>query len=376
MSAIEWYALFFLASIVGCDPPSSPPPESVPRGEVWITQQQLADGHFSFGAATEQQLPVFLTTTGRISFDDNKVSHVFSPVTGRVIEIYAQFGDVLKKGAPLASIDSPDVGVASAELDKARADLVAAEREYLRQKELYDAHATAQRDFEVARDAFKKAQADDERARKKAQLLRTGSIERVTQHYVLRALIDGEVVARNISPGLEVQGQYSGGAAQELFTIGALGTVWVTADVFEMDLAEVKGGQQVFVKVISYPERTFGGEVDWVSGTIDPVTRTARARCTIQNPERLLKPEMYATASIRTSDTKALVVPRRSVVRLGERTVVFVDIGRADDGRERFARRIVEVSGEAPGEVVQILHGLELGDRVVVDGALLLSEML
>jgi cobalt-zinc-cadmium efflux system membrane fusion protein len=369
-------ALIFVVAMLGCDPPKPAPAASPPPGEVWITQQQVIDGHFSFATAAEQELPVFVETTGRVAFDDNKVSHVFSPVTGRVLEIYAQFGDTLKKGAALASIDSPDVGVASAELDKARADLVAAEREYLRQKELYDAHAAAQKDFEAARDAFRKALADDERAQKKAQLLRAGSIERVTQHYVLRSLIDGEVVGRNITPGLEVQGQYSGGNSQELFTIGALDTIWVTADVFEMDLADVKGGQPVSVKVISYPDRTFDGAVDWVSGTIDPATRTARARCTIQNPERLLKPEMYASASIRTSDKKALVVPRRAILRLGDQVVVFVDIGRADDGREKFSRRLVTVNGEAPGDVLPITKGVELGERVVVDGALLLSEML
>jgi membrane fusion protein, heavy metal efflux system len=376
MSASRWCVPFFLFAIAWCDPPDPPASSPAPQGEVWLDPKQVTEGRFTFATASEQQLPVFVTTTGRVSFDDNKVSHVFSPVTGRVVEIHAQFGDVLKKGAALASLDSPDVGTASADLDKARADLVAAEREYVRQKELYDAHASAQRDFEIARDAFKKAQADDERARKKAQLLRAGTIERVTQHYVLRSLIDGEVVARNISPGLEVQGQYSGGASQELFTIGALGTVWVTADVFEMDLAQVKGGQPVIVKVISYADRTFEGVVDWVSGTIDPVTRTAKARCTIQNPERLLKPEMYASASIRTSDETVLVVPRRAVLRLGDQTVVFVDLGRADDGREKFARRLVTVNQEAPGDAVPVLRGVAPGERVVVDGALLLSEML
>jgi cobalt-zinc-cadmium efflux system membrane fusion protein len=343
---------------------------------VWLTEQQVASGRLSFATAAEQELPAFVPTTGRVFFDDNKVSHVFSPVTGRVVEIHAQFGDVVKKGAALASIDSPDVGVASAELDKARADLVAAAREYQRQTELYEAHASAAKDFEAARDAFKKAQADDERARKKARLLRTGSIEQVTQHFVLRSLIDGEVVARNITPGLEVQGQYSGGASLELFTVGALDTVWVTADVYEMDLGQVKGGQPVTVKIMSHPERTFEGVVDWVSGTIDPVTRTAKARCTIDNRDRLLKPEMYASTTIRTGTATALVVPRRSVLRLGDQTVVFVALGNAPDGRERFARRLVSAKTDAPGDMVSVVRGVDAGERVVVDGALLLSDLL
>ncbi len=370
------FALATAIALGACQPASSPPPASAPPGEVWITQDQVAGGRFTFATAGEEEVPDLVPTSGRVTFDDSKVSHIFSPVTGRVVAIHAQFGDRMKKGAALASIDSPDVGVASAELDKARADLVAAQREYLRQGELYAAHASAQKDFEAARDAFKKAQADDERAQKKARLLRTGSIEEVTQHFVLRSPIEGEVVARNVTPGLEVQGQYSGGTSLELFTVGALDTVWVTADVYEMDLGKVHGGQPVTVTVISYSDRVFEGAVDWVSGTIDPTTRTARARCTIDNRDRLLKPEMYASATIHTGTTTALVVPRRSVLRIGDQLLVFVDLGAAPDGRERFARRLVAVNADTPGEVVTVSRGVDPGDRVVVDGAVLLSNLL
>jgi cobalt-zinc-cadmium efflux system membrane fusion protein len=293
-----------------------------------------------------------------------------------VITIEAQFGDRVKKGDRLLSIDSPDVGVASAELDKARADRTAAEREYEREKELYEAHAASQRDFQTAADTLQKAKADEERARKKAVLLRTGTIDEVTQRYFLRALIDGEIVARNVNPGLEVQGQYSGGTAIELFTIVAADPVWVIADVFEIDLARIASGQSVEVKVISYPDRVFAGAVDWVAGTLDPATRTAKTRCTVANPEHLLKPEMYATASIRVGSQKVLVVPRRAVLRLADQTVAFVDLGGAPDGRERFGRRLVSVSDDVKGDQVPVIGGIDRGDRVVVDGALLLSELL
>jgi cobalt-zinc-cadmium efflux system membrane fusion protein len=363
-------------AFTACQPASSPPPAPAPAGEVWITQDQVAGGRFTFATAGEEEVPDVVPTSGRVAFDDGKVSHLFSPVTGRVVAIHAQFGDRIKRGAALVSIDSPDVGVASAELDKARADLVAAEREYLRQSELYAAHASAQREFDVARDAFRKAQADDERAQKKARLLRTGSIEEVTQQFVLRSPIDGEVVARSVTPGLEVQGQYSGGTSLELFTVGALDTVWVMADIYEMDVGKVHGGQPVTVTVVSYADRTFEGVVNWVSGTIDPATRTARARCTIDNRERLLKPEMYAAATIHTGTTTALVVPRRSILRIGDQLLVFVDLGAAPDGRERFARRLVAVNTDTPGDVVAVARGVEPGDRIVVDGAVLLSNLL
>ena len=91
---------------------------------------------------------------------------------------------------------------------------------------------------------------------------------------------------RNINPGIEVQGQYSGGATQELFTIGEIDKVWVLADLYEMDLARVQVGAPAAVTVVAYPDKVFEGKVDWVSGMLDPTTRTAKVRCTFDNPDR------------------------------------------------------------------------------------------
>ena len=110
----------------------------------------------------------------------------------------------------------------------------------------------------------------------------------------------------------------------------------VVADVYEMDLPRVKVGSPVKVSVVSYPKRVFEGKVDWISGMLDPTTRTARVRCTFDNSERLLRPEMFATVSITVDEKKALALPHDAIVRMGEQTVVFVEIGRASDGRTKF----------------------------------------
>jgi cobalt-zinc-cadmium efflux system membrane fusion protein len=367
--------LAIVSGALGCKQSAAAPVTNPPPGEVWVTEKQFSNGNLVIVPAREQDVGTTISMSGRVTFDDLKVSHVFSPVTGRVVTIAAQLGERVQKGAALATIESPDVGLASADLDKARADLVAAEHEYDRQKQLFEAGAEAQKNFEAAQDNFSKAKAENERALQKARLLRAGSIDKVTQNYVLRSLIDGELVARNISPGMEVQGQYSGGTTLELFTIGELDPVWVIADVFEMDLAKVRTGQKVIVKVVSYPDRTFEGVVDWISGTLDPGTRTAKVRCTIANRERLLKPEMYAATSIVVEGKKALAIPKRAVLWLGDQAVVFVYLGKQGEDRERFERRPITV-GEGSGEFVPVTRGLEKDETVVVDGALLLSEML
>jgi cobalt-zinc-cadmium efflux system membrane fusion protein len=364
-------------SLAGCPHGSSEPPApQPPNGEVWVTDQQVTDGHLAIQPVGVHAVGNDVVTSGKVTFDDLRVAHIFSPVTGRVSRILADPGQRVKKGGALCAIQSPDVGNAFADLGKAEADFTAAQHDYQRTKELYEAHAGSQKDYEAAEDAFGKAKAEQERARQKARLFRGGGADAVTQEFMLRAPIEGEVVARNVNPGAEVQGQYSGGAATELFTVGELDRVWVIADVFEMDLARVKKGAIVTIKVVAYPDEVFTGVVDWISDSLDPIARTARVRCEVQNPARKLKPEMYATVTIAVPGQAALAVPITTILRLADQTVVFVDAGRTPDGRRRFVRRVVGAGDDEGTSMVPILRGLTDGERVVTSGAILLSGML
>jgi cobalt-zinc-cadmium efflux system membrane fusion protein len=288
----------------------------------------------------------------------------------------ADLGQHVTKGDPLAVIESPDLGSAFSDLLKAQADLVQSKKEFERQGELYEAHAGSQRDFEAAENAYLKARAELERAEKKAQLLHRGPDNSVTQDYILPAPINGEVIARSVNPGFEVQGQYNQGSAPELYTIGELDQVWVLADVFEMDLPRVQMGAPAAVRVVSYPDRIFAGKVDWISGAIDPASRTAKVRMVIDNEDRALKPEMYASVHLTVPGRKALAVPRSAVLRQGDQTVVLVHTGAAPDGALKLERRPVDVDDEGSDEALEIRHGLQEGDEVVTSGAILVLGML
>lgn len=361
-----------LASLAACKHPQEAEPTPPPAGEVWITTRQSEEAKLTTVPVASREVGGTIVTSGRITFDDLHVSHVFSPVTGRVTAISAQLGQRVKKGDPLATIDSPDLGTASSDVAKAEADVIAAEHDFKRQKELYALKVIAKRDLEASEDNYRKLRAELERVRAKARLLSTSGAT-VGQGYVLRALIDGEVVARFINPGQEVAGQYGGGNAVELFTVGDIDEVWVLADVFEMDIARVKIGQTVKVKVVAFPDEVFEGKVDWVSGALDPATRTAKVRCTIPNPARELKPEMFATITIGVEAEKHLAVPLTSVVRLGDETVVFVRAGSTPDGKLRFERRSIKIADDVPGTWVPVLDGLKADEQVVNSSAILLA---
>ena len=369
--------LALLGALSGCEHrPARARSADPPGGEVWIWQDQVTAAKLVSEPLAPQPVGGLVVTSGRVTFDDLKVSHVMSPVTGRVVRIEAQPGQRVKKGDTLAVIESPDVGSAFSDAEKAHADFISAEKDFKRQKELFDVHAGSQRDLEVAQGNFAKAKAERERASRKAQLLRAGGANTGGQNYTLRAPIAGEVIARNVNPGTEVQGQYSGGTVVELFTIGELDTVWVMADVFEMDLGRVKQGTECLVKVVAYPARVFTGSADWVSDTLDPATRTAKVRCKLANEDRALKPEMYATAALAVDRQRILALPRRAILHLGDQTMVFLDLGKAPDGRFRFERRPVLVNEELGGEYLPVIRGIAAGERVVTSGAILLSGML
>jgi cobalt-zinc-cadmium efflux system membrane fusion protein len=377
--------LLALCALCACKAAPREGEAKAPPGEAVITPQQLQTLHIETAPVEVREVGGALTTSGRIAFDDLRVAHVFSPVTGRVTSIRAQLGQRVQKGAPLAGLQSPDLGSALADVRKAEADLVAADHELARQKDLFAAHAGPQRDLEIAEDNQLKARAELNRAREKAKLLHWGGLDSVTQEYLLRSPIAGEVIARNVNPGTEVQGQYSGASsALELFTVGSLDEVWVFADVFEIDLAQVKLGAQVGVSVVSYPGRKFEGRIDWISGALDPATRTARVRCTLANPlldpahggDRALKPEMYATVEIAVPKERALAIPREAVLRLGDQLVVFAVLGRDESGMTRFARRVIKVDEAVTGDFVPVTQGLNAGDNIVVHGGLILSGMI
>ena len=345
-----------------------------PAGEAWLSQGQLRESGIVVGDVAEREVDSVVLTSGRVTFDDTRVTHVFSPVTGRVTRLVAQPGDRLAAGSPLAALDSPDLGQAVSDFAKAQADLVMAQKEQDRQQELFAAHAGAQRDLEAAEDSFRKAEAELARARAKLKLLAPESGTSAAAEFVLRAPIGGEVIARNVNPGTEVQGQYNGGTSLELFTIGELDRVWVLADIYEVDLPRIRKGAPVHVRVVAYPDRSFEGAVDWVSGALDPASRTAKVRCRIDNPERTLRPEMYATVSVGVAGRETLAIPETAVLRLGDLTYAFVEKGVSPNGRARFERRRVTVE-EGSGTYLPVTDGLVAGEKVVTTGAVLLAGM-
>ncbi|HLX06717.1 MAG TPA: efflux RND transporter periplasmic adaptor subunit [Thermoanaerobaculia bacterium] len=359
------------AGAAGCRPErraADPPGPSIAGERITYPPDAVELASLSLAAA--EPAPVGIVhTTGRLAWDEDRTARVFPPVGGRVRALLAAFEQRVGPGTPLAAIESPDFGQAQADANRAATDLAAAERTLARVRELFEHQAAPAKDLEAAAADRDRAKAESERASSRLALLGGGhgGSRGVDQHYVLRSPIAGVVVDRAINPGLEVRTD----AQAPLFVISDPTHLWVVLDVVDQDLPSVRPGLPLALRCNAYPQRVFAGRIEVVGDALDPATRTVKARGSLDNPNRLLKAEMYVDVEIADPARRpALEVPSAAVVAEAGRRFVFVE-----EGRGRFARRAVTAGAERGGKTV-ILSGLAAGQRVVVDGSLLLESLL
>lgn len=313
---------------------------------------------------------------GKILPNENRLAHLSARVSGRIVAVYANLGDRVKSGDRLLLLDSPAVGEAQLEYRKTRTAMRVTEKALERARALFDRGAIGAGEYQRREADFENAKADLHEAEEKLHLLgmTEPEIERLgTKQFrhaevaqvFLRAPFSGEVVERNATVGEVVDRN------EMLFAVADLSTVWVRADFPEQQAGRLQAGLDVEVRVIAYPDDVFRGAVSYVGAMVDPTTRTVMARSEIPNPDRRLRPEMYAEVTLLTPERSVLAVPQAAVQQVGSRTMVFVV-----RGPSRFELREVKI-GESSKAYVHVKSGVGAGDEVVTQGSYALkSEVL
>jgi cobalt-zinc-cadmium efflux system membrane fusion protein len=341
--------------------PQKPAPVP-PKNEVILGLDSPKRDYIKDAVVGLVQRPLMDSVTGKITYDEAHTARVTSPIAGRVTQVIAALGIRVEKGQALAELDSPDLGQAQSDYAGAQADLNLAERAYGRVQELYAHGITPLKDQEQARDNLTRARNETERARLKLVNLgvRNG---RTDNRFILHAPIAGTVTERNINPGLEVRSDLP----TPLFVISDLNQLWVQMDVFEKDISLIHVSAKVIVQVPAYPGESFPATVNYIGQVVDEMTRTVKVRCLVANPQHRLLPAMYAAIDIQSDpDDKAVVAPLTALFTEGESDWLFVAI---KDGY--YQKRPVKVGLRLKNRAV-IREGLQPGERLVVDGALLL----
>ncbi|MEI8138775.1 MAG: efflux RND transporter periplasmic adaptor subunit [bacterium] len=316
---------------------SGPPAGQVP-GLVAIAITPEARQRMGLALETIGVRPLVRTlrTSARIVTDETRQARVTTKVEGWVESLAVGFiGQVVRKGDPLLTIYSPDLLSAQEEF------LIAVKAKAMATNGGGDALLAAAR---------RRLQLWDITEEQIALLEKRGE---PVKAMTLTAPTSGRVTEKNVLAGQKIM------PGESLLVVSDFSTVWGEADVYESDLPFVHEGMPLEISLPFWQGKIFNGTISFVAPTLDPVSRTVKARLVIPNPELLLKPEMYAEARLSYSLGERLAIPEAAVMRTGEHSYTFRE---GADG----ALHPVEVGLGARVEgFYEVLSGLKVGDRVV-----------
>ena len=319
---------------------------------IRLTADQIRTFGVTFGTVEMRTLEDEVRTVGIVNFDETRMAVVTPKFSGYIERLYVDFtGKPVRRGQPLVEIYSPELVAAQEEL------LLAARLDRdLSQSTVPGVPGGSSNLVAAARQRLRLWDISDAQIR---QIVSSGRAQRTI---TLHAPVSGVVVEKNVLAGQAVQ------AGQPLYTIADLSEVWVEAEMREADAGLVREGDAATVHVAAFPGRQIVGRIEYVYPTLQEQARTLKARIAVPNPDGRLKPGMYATVEMRAPRRIALTVPASAVLHTGERQIVFVDMG---------AGRLIPhevVTGRVAGDYVEVLSGVEPGQRVVTSAQYLLDS--
>jgi cobalt-zinc-cadmium efflux system membrane fusion protein len=373
--SVRWSRLVAVVAVLvfsGCSSREENNPATVTASNVTLT------------AAQRQNLKLFtvepsrfrrtVETNAAVDFDNDQATSVLAPFSGPVSRLLVSQDDEVKKGQPLALVDSPDFATAISTYRKAIATAHTNRRLADLDQDLLQHNGVSQREYEQAQTDAISAEADRDAALKALVALNVSpqAIESVQQgrpvsapEGIIRSPVAGRVVEKLITPGELLQA-----GTTPCFTVANLSRVWVMAQLFGSDLSGVNVGDSAEV-VVGNDEHDFPGTVDKISALVDPNTRAVAVRVVVENTKHSLRKQMYVRVLIHSrNDTNGLLIPISAVLRDDE-NLPFVYVAQSDGS---FARRQITL-GFRVSDQYEIPSGVRAGDHVVADGGLFVQFM-
>jgi RND family efflux transporter MFP subunit len=324
----------------------------IPEGSVIIPPDKQVLAGVRTSIVERKPLARDIRTTAQIVEDETRIAHVHVKTAGYLEHVYVDYiGQLVKKGEPLFTIYSPD--------------LVSTEEEYLIAKR-GDATLANAPFKEVAQGAQSLLESTRQRLRLwdigEEQIRQLDQSGKVTRDLTFYSPVTGFVTDRKAFPQTSVTPD------TELYTVSDLSTVWALVDVYEYEVPFVRIGQRVILSPSYSPDKTYAGTISYIYPTVDPQTRTVKARVQLSNPGFALKPQMFADAQLRVDYGSQILVPQEAVLNSGTEQRVFV----VHPGGV-FEPRKVTIGAVIDGNVA-VLTGLKPGETVVTSGNFLIDS--
>jgi cobalt-zinc-cadmium efflux system membrane fusion protein len=356
-------------------PPAAATPAATP-GEIHMAADSPQLQQIRTEAVQASVVPVgLISAPGKVEANANRLSHVVLPLAGRITSVDVRTGDFVRQGQPVLTFESPDADAAvsamlqaQAAVTQAKSGLAKAQKDLDREKDLFDHGAVAQKEVLAsetmvvqAQAAVDQAQAGLEQSRRRLKILGLPA-DSFGQRVTLNAPISGKVLDLSV-----VNGEFRNDLSAPAVTIADLSTVWVTSDVPETAIRQVKNGEPVQITLDAFPGESFRGRVTLIGDVVDPQSRTVKVRAEMANPMGRLKPEMFGTIQLAEQTETRPTVPTAAVISAEGQALVW-----RETGTGVFLRTPVTTGVQTNGRIA-ILSGLTASDRVVVDGVMLLQ---
>ena len=319
--------------------------------------------NMTVGIAKTTQVRSELKLTGKVTADQNKQVDVFALVGGSVKEVSVELGDFVQKDQVLAIIHSGDVADYEKQFIEASSDYEVAKKNKAVAEDMYAAKLISSSDYLQAKQEYNKAEAGLTKAKEMQKIYSVSN----TSDYLVKAPISGFVIAKKINKDMQIRSDNG----DNIFTISQLSDVWVMANVYETDIDKVKEKDTVAVTTIAYPDTIYKATIDKVYNVLDPQSRVMKVRVKLNNPNYLLKPDMYGNVVVNyTEPLKMITISSSALVFDNSNNYVLIY-----GGGKNFTVQKVDVY-KTIGSKAYLRKGLKENDKVVTSNQLLIYNTL
>ncbi len=342
--------------------PEEPPAPQYTRlnGEIFIPEYSPIRGRIQTSEVSISDIRRQVSAPASVEANPSKRANIFPPAGGRVVQLFVNMGQSVRAGDALFELYAPDLADVQTRFINARSALAQAERELRRREDLHERGIAPLRELEEARTEYEIARSEMQGV---SLILNIMGIpeEEIGKPLIVTSPIGGRVVDLAVAPG-----EFIAEPEEPLMIIADLSSVWVTASIQEKDIRFVHTGADVTARFPAYPGEEYEGTVLFISDILDEETRTTRVRIEFENEDRRLKPGMFANVVFHSDPAPAIILPPRAVLQRRDFNYVYVQVR-----PYTFEMRQV-VTGETVDGMIVITGGLEEGETVITDNAVLL----
>ena len=357
--------------------------KTVRNKQLVLTEAQEKNADIQTSPLQRMELELQITIPAQFKARNQSIERVYSPIDGKVTDVFVEPGAILKVGQPIVQIKSDEISQIQLEflekildidanINELKAQYALSRQNYNRERTLYSEKISSRAEYETANAEMKKDKANiDALYIKRSSLANVyrqrlavygGSLDRVLQtkqiypYVTLRASKNGILLERKVNSGEVVEKN------KELFNLADLSTIWLVGYAFEKDSSVLHLGEAV-TGTLEESTGVINGVLSYVSPILDSTTKTLEVRADIPNKDLKIKPNMYAEMFVNTGMVNVLAIPNDAVEKYGDYYFAYVKIA-----PHTYEERKVQI-GKKNDKYSEIVSGIKAGEEVVTKGS-------